>query len=265
MRNTFVALALALSGLLLAANCSAADKLIIVGTGDGVAVLKAIGAAFGEKTGVEVDVPRSIGSGGGIKAVGGDKTPLGRVARGIKEKEKHFGLTHTPIFKVPTVFFVHGSVTLDGLTAGQVVDIYQGKVSNWKDVGGADKAMNVVRREDDDSSLKNLRKSFPGFKDLVLPENIRTAEKTPDMVKIIQNLEDSIGFGPLDVAIANELKVLKIDGKAPTDEGYPTLGTIALIYKEANFSGDIKRFVEFATSQAPQEAIRKAGGIPVGN
>ena len=58
--------------------------------------------------------------------------------------------------------------------------------------------------------------------------------------------------------------MLKIDGKAPTDDGYPTLGTIGLIYKEANFSGNVKGFVEFATSKAAHGAIMKTGGIPIG-
>lgn len=263
MRKRLLTLTVLLAGLVLATDGFAGERMMIVGTGDGVAVLDAIGKVFGEKTGVEVVVPPSIGSGGGVKAVGADKTPMGRVARGIKESEKKYGLTYTPIFKIPTVFFVHKSVSVTDLSAGQVVGIYQRKITNWKEVGGADKPVNVVRREDGDSSLKNLQKTFPGFKDLVLSDKIRTAEKTPVMVKIISSLEDSIGFGPLDVAVANGLKVLKIDGKSPTDSGYPTLGTIALIYKESNFSGDLKKFVDFATSKAAHDAVRGAGGIPI--
>ncbi len=254
----------ALASLVLSVHpAAAAERLTIVGTGDGVAVLGSVGKAFTEKTGTEVVVPKSIGSGGGIKAVGGDKTPLGRVAREIKEKEQHFGLTRTPFVKIPTVFFVNSSVGIDGLTAAQVIDIYSGKIASWKDVGGGDRAINVLRREEGDSSLKNLQKSFPGFKNLAITEQARTMEKTPLMVKAIANLEDSIGFGPMDVAIANDLKVLKIDGKAPTDDGYPTLGEIALIYKEANFNGDLKAFVEFAISGEAVEAIKSAGGIPL--
>lgn len=243
---------------------AAGEKLTIVGTGDGVAVLDAVGKAFTEKKGTEVAVPKSIGSGGGIRAVGEDRTALGRVARDIKEKEKHYGLTRTPFVRIPTVFFINSSVGVEGLTAAQVIDIYSGKTTSWKDVGGGDRTINVLRREDGDSSLKNLQRSFPGFKDLAITGSSRVMEKTPLMIKAIANLEDSIGFGPMDVAIANNLKVLKIDGKAPTDEGYPTLGTIALIYKEGNFTGDIKSFVEFATSGEAAAAIKSAGGIPLG-
>jgi hypothetical protein len=58
--------------------------------------------------------------------------------------------------------------------------------------------------------------------------------------------------------------VLTIDGKGPTDGGYPTLRTIALIYRERDFSGDIKKFVDFAFMEAAHDAVRKTAGNPSG-
>ena len=138
-----------------------ADEFAIPGTGDGVAVLKSIAKDFGEKTGVDVRIPDSIGSGGGVKAAGADNVVLARVARGIKEKEKKFGLSYTEIFKVPTVFFVHADVTVNNLSEQQILDVFSGNITNWKDVGGQDTQIVVVRREEGDSSLKNLQKYFP--------------------------------------------------------------------------------------------------------
>jgi phosphate transport system substrate-binding protein len=242
-----------------------ADEIAIPGTGDGVAVLNSIGEEFTQKTGVVVLVPKSIGSGGGVKAVGNDHVNLGRVARGIKDKEKHFGLSYKAFFTVPTVFFAHQSVSIDDIGAQQVLDIFSGKITNWKEVGGSDNAIVVIRREDGDSSWGNLQKTFPGFKDITITENATKAPKTPVMVAQVQNREHSIGFGPYDVAVANNLKVLKVNGKGATDKGYPYFGTIGFVYKDKNLTGITKDFVEFAVSPNAHDAIKKAGGSPIEN
>jgi len=237
-----------------------AEDLTVVGTGDGVSALKGIADAFTATAGVKVVIPESIGSGGGIKAVGADEAKIARVARKLKEKEAAQGLVYTPYAKMPVVFFVHSGVAVDNLTTQQVNDIYAGKITEWKAAGGGDQKIRVVRREDGDSSLEALKESFPGFKDLVITEQSKTALKTAEMVEIIKEKADTIGFGPADVATANNLKILKIDGKTPSDTGYPCFTTVAFVYKEVNNKDDIKKFVEFATSPAAQEFITKVGG-----
>ena len=240
-----------------------AEEVAIPGTGDGVDVLSAIGNAFTQETKIEVLVPKSIGSGGAVKVVGTDRAILGRVARGIKENEKEYGLEYKAVFEVPTAIFVNNSVTIDSLTEQQVLDIFSGKINTWKDVGGSDVPIVVIRREDKDSSLGNLKKTFPGFKDMVFTENSTLAEKTFIMVAQIVNRPDSIGFGPLDVANANNLKALSINGKKPTDADYPYFGTIGLVYKAATLDKISKDFIDFALSAARHDIIVQAGGRPV--
>ena len=124
-----------------------------------------------------------------------------------------------------------------------MVDIYSGKITTWNAVGGSGK-IRVVTREKDDSSLKNLSKTFPGFGDLTITKKSKTVLKTPIMVATVSGKAGTIGYGPLDVAKANGLKVLKIDGRSPTDSGYPSVGTIGFVYKEENFTGKVKKFYE---------------------
>ena len=240
-----------------------AEDLTIVGTGDGVSALKEIGTSFTTAAGVNLVIPDSIGSGGGIKAVAADEAKIARVARKLKEKEAAQGLTYTPFARMPVVFFVHSGVTVDNLTTQQVNDIYAGKITSWKEVGGSDQKIRVVRREDGDSSLEALKETLSGFKDVVITEESKTAMKTGEMVDLIKEKADTIGFGPADVAAAKGLKALKLDGKTHADPGYPCFTTVALVYKEANNTGDIKKLVEFITSPAAKEAITKAGGKPL--
>ena len=82
LRNLFAPTTAVLALTLASVSQTAAEVLEIVGTGDGVAILKTLGTAFtAQHPNVEVQIPKSIGSGGALKAVGTDKNVLGRVAR----------------------------------------------------------------------------------------------------------------------------------------------------------------------------------------
>nr|WP_320014100.1 substrate-binding domain-containing protein [uncultured Desulfobacter sp.] len=240
-----------------------AEEISIVGTGSGSAVLKSVGSAFSQRNpGISISVPKSIGSGGGIKAVGKDENVIGRVAREIKDKEKPFGLTYLPYAKNPIVFFVNKSVGITDLTTQQVCDIYSGKIVNWKDVGGKDSKIRVIRREDGDSSIGVLLKVFPGFADITLTSKSKTTFSDPKTCELTQAKADTIAFGTYANARNYNVDILSINGTSATSADYAYVGTLALIFKEKNKTGNIAKFLDFATSDAAHAAIKEAGAIP---
>ncbi|UCH73875.1 MAG: substrate-binding domain-containing protein [Rhodospirillales bacterium] len=242
---------------------AASEELTIVGTGDGIPILQSLGSAFSQMNpDVRVNVPPSIGSGGGIKAVGNEEFMLGRVARPIKGKESHFGLTYQPIAKVPVVFFVNPNVGVRNLTADQIAGIYGGRITNWNEVGGPNMRIRVVRREDGDSSLGVLRKTFPGFKELAITPKAKEALTTQENFELVERKGGTIGFGPYSGAVKSNVQILTVDGVAPTAAGYPSATVIALIYKEKYNKGAVNQFLGFATSPAAADAIRNANGLP---
>jgi phosphate transport system substrate-binding protein len=241
-----------------------AEELTIVGTGSGMPLLEATGEAFTiENQGITIHIPKSIGSGGGVKAVGTGKNLIGRVARKIKDKEKHYGLTYAPFAKMPIIFFVNKSVGVSNLTTQQVCDIYSGKITNWKAVGGKDAKIRVIRREDGDSSLSVLLKSFPGFADIMLTSKSKTTYTDQDTCLLAASKANTIAFGTYINAKNYNVDVVSIDGKHPSQSDYPYTGTLALIYKEKNKKGAVKKFLEFAASATARKAIKEAGGIPI--
>ncbi len=97
------------ASFLIATPVPAAEDLSIVGTGDGIDILRALGNAFmeGNKS-IWIDIPPSIGSGGGIAAVGTDKAVLGRVARILSDAEASAGIQYEPFARLPSaLFYVH--------------------------------------------------------------------------------------------------------------------------------------------------------------
>lgn len=246
-------------------HVGASEELTIVGTGSGTSILKAIGKAFTKQNPeVSVIVPKSIGSSGGIKAVGNDKYILGRVARDIKDKEKRYGLKHVPFAKMPIVIYVNNSVPISDITPGQVCRIYDGTTRKWEEISKGKGKIRVIRREDGDSSLSILIKALPGFKDITLTPRSKTTFSDPSTLSECTKQKNSIAFGAWsDVRKATDVHALKLGGMHPSNPKYPCTGTLSLIYKEKNYNGNLKKYIEFISSPAAKKAIVEAGGLPV--
>ncbi len=241
----------------------AAEDITIVGTGDGITILRSLGAAFNEiHPEITVTVPPSIGSSGGIKAVGSDQYPLGRIAREIKEKEKPYGLSYLPFAKQPVVFFVNHSVQIKDLSRENILAIFSGQIKNWKELGAAEGKIRVVWREDGDSSRRALGKTLPGFVDIVPATKSKVTTTTQETFALVADTRGTIGFGPYSEAVQAGLNILSVDGKTPTDPAYPSSTVLALIFKEENKTEAIGVFLEFATSAEAATVIRRVNAVP---
>ena len=247
----------------LSASAQAGD-LSVVGTGDGIDLLRALGAAYtADHPDTNVIVPPSIGSGGGVAAVGSNKEILARVARPLSDPEKEAGLVSVPVMRLPSAFFVHRSAGVSSLSSAQLADIYRGKITNWRDVGGQDMRIKVVRRVDQDSTLLVLRQSMPGWKDLAITEKSKTAVTTQDCIDTVKEVPGAIGFGPFTTALEMELAVLKIDGHHPTDRNYPSAVTLSFVYKDSTVTPDAKRFIGYVKAAKAKTVLTSMGGVPI--
>lgn len=241
-----------------------AETLSIPGTGDGTAVLRALAAVFSQQNpAIQVEVPKSIGSSGGIKAAASGEAVLARVARAIKPKEEHYGLNIQPFAKIPAVFFTTSDIPIQYLSSQQICDIYSGIIDNWKQVGGPDLEIRVIRREEGDSTLSVLRQSFPGFAVLKITDRALVAHKTPEVFSLMNHKNQAIGFGPYDVAKNSGVQIIKVDGRDPTFAGYPSVTTLSFVYQQKNLTPAANKFLQFASSPAANLPIIAAGGIPL--
>lgn len=263
MRIATHLLAASFAATCFAANAFAGD-LSVVGTGDGIDLLRALGAAYtADHPDTSVVVPPSIGSGGGVAAVGSNKEVLARIARPLSDSEREAGLVAIPVFRLPSAFFVHRSAGVSSLSSAQLADIYQGKITNWRDVGGQDMRIKVVRREDQDSTLLVLRQSMPGWKDLAITEKSKTAVTTQDCIETVKDVPGTIGFGPFTRALEMELTVLKIDGHYPTDPAYPSAVTLSFVYKQSTVTADAMAFISYAKAGKAKTVLTSMGGVPI--
>ncbi len=261
MKKAFAMLAVLCAAVLLSIPVMA-EEIQIVGTGAGTEIIDDLGKAFGkDNPGVTITAPKSIGSGGGIKAVGTDAAKLGRVGRGIKDNEKSYGLTYLPVAKLPIVIMTHKGVGVKNLTPQQICDIFSGKVTNWKEVGGKEAVIRVVRREDGDSSLEVLQKTLPGFKAIAITTKSKTTLSDPETIEMVAKTAGAISFGTYPNAKVSDVATVTIGGKSPSAADYAYVGDLALVFKEKSKAGSIGKFIEFVTSSAAHETIKGAGGL----
>jgi phosphate transport system substrate-binding protein len=263
-RNALAGVFVLAIGLCPAGAQAQTRALDIVGTGDGIDVLRAIGASFMEQDiSVRVEISPSIGSGGGIAAVGSGKAVLGRVARKLTDAESASGIVYKPIARLPSAFFVNPGVGARSVTSEQLAALYSGGITNWKEVGGADLRVRVVRREDTDSTLTVLRASMPGWHDLAITEKSKTASTTQEAVDTVREVPGAIGFGPFSTPLEQGLTVLRIDGRYPTDAEYPSNVVLALIYMKNMQDADALAFLKFVDTPKVKEVIASLGSVPV--
>ncbi|NWG24668.1 MAG: substrate-binding domain-containing protein [Pseudorhodoplanes sp.] len=236
------------------------QTLTIVGTGDGVDMLRALAASFMRNNPqAKVFVPPSIGSTAGIEAVARGEAVLGRVARILTDAEAAAGINYEPFAILPSAFYVHPSAGVTGLTNGQLADIYAGRITNWSRVGGADLRVRVVAREEGDSTLTVLRATMPRWRDLVITDRANTALTTQEAMESVRNTPGAIGFGPFTRTLERRYTVLRIDGHHPTDAGYPSRVNLALIWREATVTPLARAFLTFVTSQQASQVIESFG------
>jgi phosphate transport system substrate-binding protein len=250
--------------VLLAVSVASATQYRVVGTGDGVDVLTALGSAYtADNPDSVVVIPPSIGSGGGIAAVGTEKEILGRIARPLSPTEHELGLVETPVFRLSSAIYVHPSVGIAGLTSEQLRDIIAGEITNWSEVGGDDLRVKLVRREEVDNTLLVLRQSMPGWDKLEITERSKMALTTQDSLETVRKVRGAIGFGPFTRLLEPELKVLTIDGRHPSNPHYPSAVTVSYIYKKTTVTPEALAIINYARSSKASALLQAMGAVPI--
>jgi len=207
---------------------------------------------------------KSIESTGGIHAAAAGRIGMGMSARPLKPAEETLGLEVREIARVPLVFGVNASVPLEAITAAQACAVYRGEITDWSALGGGSGRILVLTRPDGDSTKLTLRKQLACFRDLREPDSVVIMPKSADMKRGLAGRSGSIGM--LDMVGVGDargaIRALRLDGKAPGDEGYPLYKRFFLVTKGAP-AGPAARFLGFIASEEGARLIRANRAVPV--
>jgi phosphate transport system substrate-binding protein len=195
----------------------------------------------------------------GIKAAQDGTVDIGAASRALTDAEKAT-LVDTVIARDGIAIIVNpAQKNITNLTKAQVKDIFSGKITNWKDLGGDDKAIVLVSREEGSGTRT-------AFQDLILGKDVLIADTA-----ILQSSNGAIrtivisnpyaisylSFGYID----NTVKALSLEGIPATIENakngtYPAVRPLLFLTKTQP-TGLVKTFIDFCLSDEGQAIVAK--------
>lgn len=173
-------------------------------------------------------------------------------------KEKGVELIYVPVGLEAFVFFVNENNPVDNLTTQQIRDIYAGKYTNWKELGGADRIINPVTRLPGSGS-QSAMDAFMG--------DTHIGKKSPLAVT-----GAAIGFSfryYMEGIVGNEaVKMLSLNGVYPSGENiqngsYPIIAQFYAIYRADNENPNIPVLIDWILSPEGQRLIEGSGYVPI--
>ena len=172
-------------------------------------------------------------------------------------EEQGVELVYVPIGYEAFVFFVNENNPVNDLTVDQIKDIYSGEITNWADVGGANRIINPLDRPEGSGS-QTVMLNFMGDKEI---------KKNP-----LGIAGGSIGFSfrfYVEGIVANSgIKILSVNGIEPTEQNikngsYPIIYQFYAVYRKDNKNENVLKLVDFLLSDKGQEIIDKNGYTPI--
>jgi phosphate transport system substrate-binding protein len=215
------------------------------------------------------------GSGVGIAALINGSTDIANSSRPIKPAEMEkikakFNKSSVEIAcaKDGLSIFLNNSNPVAELTIAQLGDIFSGKITNWKQVGGPDATIKLYGRESSSGT-------FEFFKEHVVKTDFAVSCQTlPGTAAIINAVKkDKFGIGYGGAAYAEGVKDCKVKKDAKSKGVLPTAATIKnktypiarylYMYLKEKPTGDTKKFIDWILSPEGQKVIVEVGYYPV--
>ena len=184
----------------------------------------------------------------------------------------------TPIAKDGFVFITHKSNPVDSLTAEQIRDIYSGKITNWQEVGGKDLKIAAYQRERNSGSQTAMEQMVMEGRPMLSPISAKVYYGMGGLIDAVAEYEDgpaSIGYTYYyyinNLYKNDNIKVLKIDGVAPTNDNllsgvYPfATNYYAVMRGDEPADSAARKLRDYLISPEGQDLIAMAGYCKAGN
>ncbi len=172
-------------------------------------------------------------------------------------KDAGVELKLTPIGHEAFVFFVNAKNPVNGMTSADVQGIYSGKIANWKQLGGKNAGIRAFQRPENSGSQTAL---------------VRIMGDIISQVSSYKNYDNAIGYSFLFYATQmvkdNQIKLLSIDGVAPTRENvanatYPYTADFYAV-TAGTTNPNVDRLIQWVLSPQGQYLVDKTGYTPLG-
>lgn len=202
------------------------------------------------------------GSGTGIKSVIAGTVEIGNSSRSLTDEEKAQGLIENIVAIDGIAIITDKNNTITNLTKEQLISIYTGEITNWKDVGGKDQRIVVVGRE----ASSGTRGAFEEI--LEIKDKCKYANELNEagaVVAKVQQTPGAIGYISLD-NITDTVKAIQLDGIVASEEtvkngSYKLQRPFVMATKGevSKQSEQVQAVFQFINSDKGQKVLEKVG------
>lgn len=226
-------------------------------------VIKAVNGAFMEKNkGVTVNL-NLTGSGTGIQEASEGKCDIGNSSRKLKDEEAE--KLDTTVVGLDGIALVVNPVNkLEDITLQDLAKVYSGEITNWKELGGDDKAIVVIGREDGSGTRDGFESIVMGDKE---PKYAQELESTGSVINAVATTDGAIGYASL-ANVDETVKALKVGGVEATEENvksgaYKVQRPFICATLKGSDNKLVKAYLDFILSEEGQALVLAQGAVPV--
>jgi phosphate transport system substrate-binding protein len=214
------------------------------------------------------------GSGVGITALINGTTDICNSSRPMKQseieklKERYNTLgVQIPCAKDGITIFLNEANKVQELSIKQLSDIYQGKIRNWKELGGNDAEIRLYGRE-------NSSGTYSYFHDEVVKgdyaASVQTLPGTAAVVNAVKKDINGIGYGGAAYAVGVKHAKVRKDANSPAvlptkeniGNGQYPITRFLYMYLRNRPAGETKKYVDWILSQEGQMIVTEVGYFP---
>ena len=246
------------------------EKIIVKGSTTVLPITQKVSEAYRAKNKISITIEGS-GSGNGIKSLIDSTCDIANSSREMKEAELSSASEKGLKVKEITVAYdmivpvVNPANPIKDLTTAQLRAIYDGSVTNWKELGGNDGKIVVISRDTSSGTYEIWHEKVMNKKD-VKQEALLQASNGAIVSSVANNplAIGYIGFGYIN----NSVKPLVIDNVEPLLENgksgkFPISRKLYMYVDENKLSAESKKFIDYIIGSEGQKLVKEAGFIPL--
>lgn len=206
------------------------------------------------------------GSGEGLKQVADGSVDIGNSDVSAEEKldaDVAKTLTDHEVAIVAMAPVVNKDLGITSLTTDQLVSIFTGKVTNWKDVGGPDEEILLVTRPSSSGTRATFKKWALNGEEEASNEALET-DDSGTLVQTVSTNKGAIGYVALSYLVNNtDVQAVAIDGVEPTLEnaysGEYKVWSFEHMYTNGEGSKEAQAFIEYMCGDEFASEVEKMG------
>ncbi|RHO55030.1 phosphate ABC transporter substrate-binding protein [Eubacterium sp. AM05-23] len=227
-------------------------------------IIDAEGAEFGALHPAVKFTYSGTGSSDGIKNAANGTYSFGCASRELKTSE-HGDLTELVFAYDGIAVIVNDKNPVENLTKDQIKAIYTGRITNWREVGGEDRPIAVVSREDG-AGTRTAVEELLDFTEQLKP-SATVKEGNGNVQSTVAANPNAIGYVSITF-VDRSVKPLRVDGVEATMENvlnksYGLSRPFLALYNEKNITPQTRAFLDFIMTDEGQTIVEKNGGISV--